>query len=154
MRWLRKDHSVVITEMSGATSEEADAIGWGGYDRTTLIECKAYRSDFLSDRKKPFRQRPSLGMGSFRYYLCPKGLISEEEVPEGWGLLWESNRRVFRKVPAPRQPEKNQRGETNILLSLIRRIGRGAPPGTSVNFYTYETKNRATAGVDLREDEP
>ena len=55
-RWLRKEHSIVITEMSGSGSwnsgEIPDAIGWNDGSTTTLIECKASRSDFLSDRKK------------------------------------------------------------------------------------------------------
>ncbi len=44
-------------------------------------------SDFLRDRKKPFRVDPSLGMGKYRFYVAPKGLIREKDLPNHWGLI-------------------------------------------------------------------
>ena len=49
-QWLRRNHEIVITEISGG-SETPDAIGFRG-NSTTLIECKASRSDFLADKRK------------------------------------------------------------------------------------------------------
>lgn len=57
---------------------------------TFLIEAKTSRSDFLADRNKPHRKDPSLGMGKYRYYICPNGLIKQEELPEKWGLIYVS----------------------------------------------------------------
>lgn len=47
-----------------------------------LIEVKVSRSDFLADKKKPFRKDSSLGMGDWRFYLCPPGVIKVEDLEE------------------------------------------------------------------------
>lgn len=51
------------------------------------IEVKVTRSDFLKDKNKPFRKHPETGMGHYRFYCAPVGLISPDELPDGWGLL-------------------------------------------------------------------
>lgn len=55
---------------------------------TVLIECKTSRSDYIADFEKPVRKRPSLGMGSYRYYFCEAGVIREQDLPVRWGLIW------------------------------------------------------------------
>ncbi|WP_242880773.1 hypothetical protein [Stenotrophomonas maltophilia] len=136
-RWLRNTAgcSVVLEELCAATGngENPDAIGWR-CGQTMLIECKASRSDFLADRKKPFRADPSRGLGMYRYFLAPKGLLRPEEMPDRWGLLEVSGRRVFRaKGHEPGQgywrtedpwcfvPRFND-GEVQMLLSAMSRI--------------------------------
>jgi len=47
-----------------------------------MIECKATRSDFLSDKTKPFRKKPERGVGNYRYYMTPPNLISADDLPE------------------------------------------------------------------------
>lgn len=85
-RWLASKAPIVITEMSNGTTETPDVIGWiGGF--STLIECKTSRSDYYADKQKPFRRNPSYGIGDYRYFLAPKGLICVEGLPSGWGLL-------------------------------------------------------------------
>ncbi len=88
--WLRKKCGIVITEMA-TSGEEPDAIGWGTGGQSILIECKATRSDFMSDRKKLYRREPTLGIGCYRFYMAPKGLIDPEELPENWGLIEINN---------------------------------------------------------------
>jgi hypothetical protein len=146
-KWLqRKGCSVVITEMAGAASEEADAIGWKGAC-SLLVECKASRSDFLADRKKYFRANPEKGMGYYRWFMAPVGLLRAEEIPDGWGLL-----EMGAKVRETRKPvaftEHNQRREKDLLLSALRRVAHNAPKGVSVKCYTYQTTNRATLGIE------
>lgn len=51
------------------------------------IEAKATRSDFLKDKTKPHRKHPERGVGHYRFYIAPVGLISPEELPPRWGLL-------------------------------------------------------------------
>lgn len=146
--WLRRQGcAVVITEMAHAGSETPDAIGWAGGGRSTVVECKASRADFLADRRKLFRRVVSQGMGRLRYYCAPRGVLSSDEMPPGWGLLeWDGRRmRVARK--AEPQPGSSGRAEVSLLLSAIRRIGAGAPRGIGVRFYTYETGGRATLGA-------
>lgn len=67
-------------------SETPDAIGWN-YCKSRIIEVKVSHSDFLADQKKPFRSNGD-GMGNYRYYLCPENLISKNEIPKGWGLIY------------------------------------------------------------------
>jgi hypothetical protein len=101
-RWLKKTIGarLAISEMvcCNTYGEIPDVIGWkGGY--SILIECKTSRSDFKVDAKKIFRQFPEFGMGTFRLYLCPDGLIKPEELPEGWGLLYYSpERKTLKRV--------------------------------------------------------
>lgn len=95
-----------------SNKEIPDAIGWLRSGVSLLIECKASRGDFLSDASKPSRSsRPGAkaglrtdpgpgslgpafdpppktqGLGAYRFYLTPRGLVQPEELPKGWGLL-------------------------------------------------------------------
>lgn len=70
---------LVLSEIHTSTSETPDAIGFfQGGSCSILIECKTSVSDFYSDRSKPFRKQPELGMGNFRWYMTPKGLVTEK----------------------------------------------------------------------------
>jgi len=86
-RWLL-NHSCRFagTEQQMWSSEIPDAIGWDGYI-STVIEVKTNRADFLADAKKPHRVNPIHALGQYRYYLVPQGLVTAEDIPEGWGLL-------------------------------------------------------------------
>ena len=86
-RYLCKRCNVVLPEFFTHNGELADVIGFKN-ELSTLIECKVSRGDFLSDKKKYFRMHPEKGMGDYRYYCCPKGLINKKELPDGWGLLY------------------------------------------------------------------
>jgi hypothetical protein len=61
------------------------------------VECKISRADFLADHAKPHRAIGG-GVGDYRYFLCPQGLIKPEEVPHRWGLLWISPRGTIKSV--------------------------------------------------------
>lgn len=128
--WLwRQGCGVVFAELSTlATPETPDAIGF----RTTtsiLVECKATRADFLADKNKPFRQNPEKGMGDWRFYLTPKGLITKDELPEGWGLI-EVGKGIRRTHGGPKgniwttnQPHAgNKLAEQALLYSALRRL--------------------------------
>ncbi|MEB2440984.1 adenylosuccinate synthase [Citrobacter braakii] len=73
-------------------SERADAWGyrWGWRGGSVLVEVKVSRSDFLRDKHKPHRQRG--GLGDYRYYMCPEGIININDLPDRWGLLWVNKR--------------------------------------------------------------
>lgn len=66
--------------------------------RTFLLEAKISRSDFLADKNKPHRINPEQGMGQYRYYICPTGLISINELPDKWGLIYVSERGICKVV--------------------------------------------------------
>ncbi|WNA15554.1 hypothetical protein [Acinetobacter phage HFM1] len=65
---------------------------------TFVLEAKTSRSDFLADRSKPHRINPELGMGKYRYYICPTGLIKPDELPDKWGLIYVSERGTCKVV--------------------------------------------------------
>lgn len=103
VRWLKKTNSnggpcchIAVSEIAGGWSGEIpDAIGFraAGYDDGAIVvEVKVSRSDFLADRNKPHRNGETIGMGKWRFYLCPEGLIKPEEVPEKWGLVYVTKR--------------------------------------------------------------
>lgn len=71
-------------------------------DISCVIEVKTSHSDFLNDKKKFSRSEraESIGypMGNYRYYLCPEGIIKENELPEGWGLLYWNGKKITKIV--------------------------------------------------------
>lgn len=119
VKWLRRVRNchVVLFE-KGTSGEIPDAIGFKWGPETTLIECKVSRNDFYADRGKPHRKNPETGIGLFRFYLTPKGLLKPEELPKGWGLLEVrgKTKRIYRIKKAFRQ-ERNIEREYKLLLS-------------------------------------
>lgn len=120
-----------------STCEIADAIGFQSSGVSFLVECKISRSDFLGDRKKYFRQYPELGMGTYRYYLCPKGMIQVKDLPKGWGLIWVDDEGKAKKIYYPivelsnasgntyralYKHDKNLKGEHGLMYSALRRL--------------------------------
>lgn len=131
-KWLYKTMGcgVVFTEFVTAASEIPDAFGLrSGY--TILVECKTSRADFFADQKKHFRFIPENGIGDYRFYLCNEGLISPNELPSKWGLLYWDGKRV-KKIKAPKgnisstwkefKFDKCHKEELRILYSALRRI--------------------------------
>lgn len=111
------------------TGEQPDCLGFRS-GVSCLIECKTTRSDFLADRKKRFRQNPELGLGDWRFMLTPKGLISVEELPVGWGLLETCGNRMLKVSGWPGntgwindKPFKgNKQAECDYMYSALRRM--------------------------------
>lgn len=95
-RWARKQgFAVVHGELTTvATREIPDVVAFNSHC-SIMIECKTSRADFLIDKKKPWRQ-PGQGIGHYRFYLAPEGLISPEELPTQprWGLVEVNDRKL------------------------------------------------------------
>lgn len=126
-KWLRRSKlrgpscPYAAVELVTAAQESPDVFGWN-YWATVLIEVKVSRSDFLADAKKWFRQHPEEGVGAFRYYCSPEGLIKETDLPENWGLLWDTGGEIKLIKEAERQPPSAQ-AEIALLSSIMRREG-------------------------------
>lgn len=135
-KWLKREgFAVVATELvTGGTREQADVIGFRS-NCSAVIEAKASRSDFLADARKP--HRVSGGLGVYRFYLCPPGIIEVGDLPERWGLLYAEGRSV-RDVLRPTgngwpsfgsafgnwqafQHEVDSNAERGVLFSIARR---------------------------------
>jgi hypothetical protein len=112
---------VTFAELSTANAEIPDVLGFysGG---SSLIEAKASRNDFLTDKNKSFRKNPKEGMGCYRFYACPTGVIKENELPENWGLIYVSEKGRCTLVVKPNRQERNLYAETAYMYSILRRI--------------------------------
>jgi hypothetical protein len=111
VRWLSRRSSTVFYEFAAVSKESPDIIGWAD-GLSTLIECKVSRVDFLRDGKKSVRKKPAAGMGQRRYYLCPPGVISPEEVPKG---------HVTVKREARGNPDRSLIAELRFMNAMLRR---------------------------------
>lgn len=130
--WLRRKGSrcVITDDMKfySSTGELPDVVGWMR-GVSVLVEVKTSRADYLKDKKKPFRQKPETGIGQWRFYLCPAGIITPDDLPDGWGLLWvDEKKRVSEVSGVPRNTgwnrvpfEGNLNNERNMLVSALRR---------------------------------
>jgi hypothetical protein len=117
---------------SACNGECPDVLGFFSFGSSVLVECKASRSDFLSDKKKRFRIKPELGMGKYRFYCCPTGLIKREELPDKWGLIYVNEKGRATCVWNPYNPmggniwtdgfEQNIRAEHGLMYSALRRF--------------------------------
>ena len=121
--WLKygKGCLVVMSELNTRNSETPDVIGWLGGASSVLIECKVSRSDFLADGKKFFRREEEKGMGDVRYIAAPKGLLTTDELSDGWGLL-EVDVRCVREIKEPERKTSNKRNECVMMMSALRRL--------------------------------
>lgn len=129
-RWLKTAGcGVTAVELVSFAQETPDAIGWR-QGQSILCEAKASRADFLADKKKPWRIRPELGMGDWRFFVAPFGMISPSELPERWGLLEWDGKRMLRTHAVPRSALDwsrppfvgHKQRESLVLCSLIRRL--------------------------------
>lgn len=125
---------------SGWGGEIPDAIGYRSVENrvteTVVVEVKVSRSDFLADAKKAHRA-DGKGMGMYRYFMCPEGMIDPKEVPPRWGLLWVNSRGHVKPMlgpvalsnncgtfPAAAEPWKHQHDTEREMWLLVRVMGR------------------------------
>ncbi|AUR97791.1 hypothetical protein NVP1244A_089 [Vibrio phage 1.244.A._10N.261.54.C3] len=104
-KWIvnNMNMGLVFVEHKTVTSREIpDVFGLrDGGSTTVCFEIKAHRSDFLGDKNKPHRQDPSKGVGDYRFYVAPKGIIKKSELPPKWGLLEVTPSGRFLKTHVP-----------------------------------------------------
>ena len=168
-KWLLRPNSqgghgchVALSECrSGWGGEMPDSLGFRAATRdteTVLVEVKVSRSDFLADAKKPHRADGE-GMGLYRYYMCPEGLIQPEEVPDRWGLLWVTARGkviakcgpvalsrncgTFEAVAAAWQHTRDRIRETWLLVRVMARIDDPDKVKNSINTALREQSRLA-----------
>lgn len=122
----RIPNKYVAVELVAAGAEDPDVWATNGYD-TSLIEVKTSHADFLADRKKwvrtPAAELADKQLGNYRYYLYPEGIIKEEELPEGWGLLvWDGKK--IRKVKPATYVKSSGPMELLMLTSILSRLAK------------------------------
>lgn len=149
VRWLKRPNSAgghgclfaVSEARPEGLGECPDAIGFraGWADGSVLVECKVSRSDFLADKAKPHRQAG--GMGTWRYYMAPEGIIAKDDLPPQWGLLLVNGRGHIKPVAGPaafakghyvhfvealevyRHKKTDVQRERALLVRLLARLG-------------------------------
>lgn len=148
IRWMKKQgFAVVASNIKIAGSREIiDAIGFRD-SCSIVIESKVSRSDFLADQKKVFRSQGAKALGTYRFYICPVGMIHPDEVlPLGWGLLYSNGKRVVKEFKPkgnhwpsanydhhigadwiPFQHQVDEKAERSMLYSLCRRLVANKP---------------------------
>lgn len=142
-RWAKKQgFPIVATNLGAVGSREiVDLIAF----RSTcslMIESKISRSDFKADSKKP--ERTFGGVGTYRFYITPVDMVSAEEIPEGWGLLYVDGKKIIEVVKPlgnlwPNYNYEDARGwakfkhevdhdaERAMLFSIARRLVLNQP---------------------------
>jgi len=128
---------VAFSEAKGGWNGEIpDAIGFrtaAEDEGSVVVEVKVSRGDFHADRAKAHRKEGALGMGLYRYYFAPEGIISPQELPQGWGLVEVSTKRVLRVLAghvtvkraeqAAWRHERALEREWLLLASMLSRVG-------------------------------
>lgn len=135
-KWLIKSRGCgfAFSELNTINYETPDSIGFRS-GASILVEAKTSRADFHADKKKMPRRAPYTGMGSFRFYLCPEGIIKKDDLPEKWGLLWVNEKGRVRQKVGPRGniwsslnaaefrfDDRNTQAETSMMYSALRRL--------------------------------
>jgi hypothetical protein len=127
-RWLNGKCGVVLPEFACMNAEICDVVGFDGAS-SHMIEVKVSRSDFHRDKKKYFRRDEDQGIGNYRYYCVPKGLLTPADLPEGWGLINVNEFGKARMAVKPTTKTTNMRAERRVLYSYARRaVVKGLHP--------------------------
>lgn len=130
-KWLASNGCKVIIRdpfRCPANREQPDVIGWRD-SISIVVEVKTTRSDFHKDKAKIFRQNGD-GMGDWRFFLCPPKLITIDDLPEGWGLLWATPKLIKKVHGVPPNTRwhrskpftGNKLNENKLLVSAMRRF--------------------------------
>lgn len=127
VRWLENScRCKLVLREPWNSGEMPDAIGWGLYSwakyGSVVIECKTSRGDFFGDRRKYWRLRR--GLGRFRYYLVPPGLLRGLKLPALWGLL-ECHATQIRSVVRAREIPLGWWNHSAEMALLIRHAMKG-----------------------------
>lgn len=98
--WFKREGFGVVAQelVVGNVREQTDVIAFRS-TCSAVMESKVSRADFLRDKLKP--HRIAGGLGNYRFFICPEGLIEPSELPTGWGLLYQRGSRTVAIVRPP-----------------------------------------------------
>ena len=115
-RHLNRDSFLIGSEF-GTKTERPDIFAYSRKRKTTVVEVKISRADFQADLRKPHRHQPG-GLGNFRFYLAPFGLLDPDELPDGWGLMAVKRGRVYR-IKESKEFESNTGDEMWLIAKML-----------------------------------
>lgn len=126
-KWLEDTHGtkfacgVVLAEFNCTLPEIPDVIGFNAR-HSILIECKVSRADFLSDKNKSHRHYVR-GIGNYRYFLVLPHVACAEDIDNGWGLLYATDKKIIEVKEAEYHSDDSIKAEEwSILYSIVRRL--------------------------------
>lgn len=76
-------------------------------------------------------QAPHLGL--YRYYVCPKGLINADEVPNNWGLYWYDEN--FKLKKESKTFKRDLYKENQLLAHAFRKYASGNIDNIFINKF-------------------
>ena len=130
-KWVIKKCGFAFKELTVAHDEIPDVLGFNS-NGSFLLEAKVSRADFLADRKKSFRIFSEKGIGDWRFFIVPKGMVKIEELPKNWGLIEVSEKGKATCIFNPfgggniystwKRCEKSATAEYQFLYSALRRL--------------------------------
>lgn len=91
-----------------------------------IYEVKVSRADFLADLAKPTKRQAYADLAEAVYYCCPDGLLSKAEIPDGFGLLCETDPGHFELRKRARRAKGFQ---LHIDIALTLMVKRQVPIG-------------------------
>lgn len=112
--------------------------------RSVAYEVKVNRSDFMKELLDPTKRKFSEAVAMECWFATPTGLVTKDEVPEGWGLVTVSANGDIKtlKMPTQRTPEP---WGMSFIASLLR---KASEPESDVPMALWKV-----AGKDLTMDE-
>lgn len=125
LKLVRLGYWTVYPEVyAGFSTGVLDVVGAKRYldDVETMgIEVKVSRADYFGKKQKTcdghFKLTREMGV-NYAYFLVPKGMISVDEVYEGWGLMTydeaRGNIKVIKKAP------KHETDNTCVLFEMAQ----------------------------------
>lgn len=126
-KWAFFEELRIGTGFSKDSKQRIDAVAISYYRANAqcirTFEVKVSRSDFLSEMKKPLKRRAAHRIANEFFFVCPKGMISVEELPVECGLIEVTeDGQVETTVPAPYFKEVYI--TKNLLSAVARRVDR------------------------------
>lgn len=131
-KWLKRRRNAeryetpwqyIAVELCVYGCENPDIWAFNGWS-TIVVEVKVSRSDFHNDKKKWWMadEFKTCVAGNYRYYLTPKGLLEQDDLPQGVGLLEydEDTAAITRTIRAERCDRSNH-ADMIIMASILRR---------------------------------
>jgi len=124
MHWLKKKTvDLVANEVDFYNAYSiADVVGVNlKRQEIRVIECKSSRADFLRDKKLYGTQTSYFLHAHYSYIMCPVGIISKEEIPDGYGLLYVDE---WDNIMTVKNPRKNTGRLKTLFATTLKRTCR------------------------------
>lgn len=146
-----KKYSPCCTNFQGAGYQECDVVAISGSDFVYEFEVKISRGDFKKDKEKVYkhrylkeafeikkqkkrRTRKVSKIPNYFTYVCPKGLIKLDEIPDYAGLIYVHDSgyvETIRKAPLLHRDKAD--------MKLIKRIAQTLSERALYNGMSYIT---------------